>query len=81
MSLISFYLLAAGIGLIGCLASIAKNPGVNRIASVTHYLGIVIVGITGWIEFDLLVMLTGIITIFLVGMILSYIVLKFLRRD
>lgn len=76
MDLLMFYLGAAGIGLIGCLASTARNPGVNRIASILHFVGIGFTVICGWINFSILDMLAGVLTIFLVGMIMSYIILK-----
>lgn len=76
MTLLEFYLVTVGIGLIGCLASIAKNLNVNRIASVLHFGGIAFTVIYGWINFRILDMLGGVLTIFLVGMITSYIILK-----
>lgn len=76
MELLMFYLGTVGIGLIGCLSSIARNPGVNRIASILHFAGIGFTVIYGWINFSILDMLGGVLTIFLVGLITSYVILK-----
>jgi len=76
MDLLMFYLGAAGIGLIGAMAAIAQNPWVNKAASLIHIGGIVFTVIYGWMQFRILDMLSGVFTIFLVGMIVSYIILK-----
>ena len=76
MNIVLFYVMALGFGLLGCLAAISRNPGVNKAASVLHYLGLLVMVIVGWMEFDIFTMLGGVLTVFLVGMITSYIVLK-----
>lgn len=76
MDLLMFYLGTAGIGLIGAMAAIARNPWVNKAASILHIAGIIITVIYGWMNFRILDMMGGVLTIFLVGMIVSYIILK-----
>ena len=76
MDLLTFYLLSAGIGLIQCLSAVAKNGFVNKLATILNYGGIILIIILGLKYFDILDMLAGVLTIFLVGMILSYVILK-----
>jgi sorbitol-specific phosphotransferase system component IIC len=80
MELLMFYLGAIGVGLIGCVASTALNPFVNKAASILHYLGILITVIYGWKAFSLLDMLGGVLAIFLTGMITSYLFLRLTGR-
>lgn len=76
MTLLTYYLLAAGFGLIQCLSAIARNAAVNKIATILNFGGIVLIAILGIMYFDILDMLGGVLTVFLVGMIFSYIILK-----
>jgi hypothetical protein len=80
MDLLMFFLGTVGIGLIGAMAAVARNPWVNKAASLIHIGGIVFTVIFGWMQFRIIDMLSGVFTIFLVGMIVSYIILK-LRKE
>lgn len=81
MDLLTYYLIAAGFGLIQCLSVTARSMFVNKAASIISFGGIVIVAILGLVYFEILDMLGGILTLFLVGMILSYIILKIKKRN
>ena len=76
MDLLTYYLLSAGFGLIQCMSVIARNRMVNKAATILAFAGIFIIGIAGWKNFGLITMLAGIFTIFLVGMVISFIILK-----
>jgi len=80
MDLSMFYLAAAGIGLLGCLSAVAKNGFVNKVASICHIAGIVLTVYYGWRNFSVLEMLGAVLTIFLVGMICAYIILKIRKK-
>ena len=81
MDLLNYYLVAGGIGLIQCLAAVAKSPIVNKAATVLNWGGVIIIIIIGLKNYDLFTMLGGVLTIFLVGMILSFIILKIKKRN
>ena len=81
MDLLTYYLVAAGIGLIQFLSVISRSMLVNRLASLLNIGGIILVVIIGIVYFDILDMLGGVLTIFLVGMVFSAIFLKIFRRS
>lgn len=81
MDLLTYYLLAGGIGLIQCLAAVAKSRLVNKAATILNWGGVIIIIIIGLKNFDIITMLGGVLTVFLVGMILSYIILKIKKRN
>ena len=81
MDLLTYYLVAGGIGLIQFLSVISRSPLVNRLASLLNIGGIILVIIIGLVYFDILEMLGGVLTIFLVGMVFSFIFLKIFRNN
>ena len=81
MDLLTYYLLACGIGLIQCLAAVAKSPLVNKAATVLNWGGVIIIIIIGLKNYDLFTMLGGVLAVFLVGMLLSFIILKIKKRN
>ena len=80
MDLLTYYLVAAGIGLIQFMSVISRSMLVNRLASLLNIGGIILVVIIGIVYFDILEMLGGVLTIFLVGMVFSAIFLKIFRK-
>ena len=80
MDLLTYYLVAAGIGLIQFMSVISRSMLVNRLASLLNIGGIILVVIIGIVYFDILDMLGGVLTIFLVGMVFSAIFLKIFRK-
>ena len=80
MDLLTYYLVAAGIGLIQFLSVISRSLLVNRLASLLNIGGLILVAILGLVYFEILEMLGGILTVFLVGMVFSAIFLKIFRR-
>lgn len=72
--IIWLYLGAVGVGMLGCLS--ATSVRMNKIASLAHIGGIIFTVIYAWRNYGIAHMLTSVLTIFLVGMILAYIVLK-----
>ena len=80
MTLLTYYLLAAGCGLIQFMSVTSKSQVTNRLASILNIAGILIIAIIGIKNFDLLCALSGILTIFLVGMVLSYLFLKLMAK-
>ena len=80
MDLLTYYLVAAGIGLIQFLSVISRSLLVNRLASLLNIGGLILIAILGLVYFEILEMLGGILTVFLVGMVFSAIFLKIFRR-
>ena len=80
MDLLTYYLTAAGVGLIQFMSVVSRSLLVNRLASLLNIGGIVVIAILGIVYFEILDTLGGILTIFLVGMVLSAIFLKIFRR-
>ncbi len=80
MDLSTYYLTAAGIGLIQFMSVVSRSPLVNRLASLLNIGGIILIAIMGLVYFEILEMLGGILTIFLVGMVFSFIFLKVFRK-
>ena len=81
MDLLTYYLVAAGCGLIQFLSVISRSMLVNRLASLLNIGGIILVAILGLVYFEILEMLGGILTVFLVGMVFSAIFLKIFRKS
>ncbi len=80
MTLLTYYLIAAGCGLIQFMAVTSKSQVTNRLASMVNIAAIVIIAIIGIKNFTLIETLGGILTIFLVGMVLSFLFLKLLEK-
>ena len=80
MDLLTYYLLAGGFGLIQSMSAMSKNGLVNKLATYISYAGIFVIGIAGWRNFGLGTMLSGILTVFLVGMVLTFILMKLTGR-
>ena len=81
MDLLTYYLTAAGVGLIQFMSVVSRSLLVNRLASFLNIGGIILIAIMGLVYFEILDMLGGILTIFLVGMVLSFIFLKIFRKN
>lgn len=80
MTLLTYYLLSAGCGLIQFMSVTSKSQVTNRLASMMNIVGIVLIAIIGIKNFDVLTTLSGILTIFLVGMVLSFLFLKLMAK-
>ena len=80
MTLLTYYLLAAGCGLIQFMSVTSKSQVTNRLASILNIVAIVIIAVMGIKHFTLIETLGGILTIFLVGMVLSFLFLKLMAK-
>ena len=80
MSIVLYFLMAVGFGMVGCASVTTKNPMINKALSVVHIGGLLMTGIIGWIKFDLWIMLGGLATVLVIGMVFAYTVLKAGKR-
>lgn len=76
MTLVLYFLMAVGFGMVGCVSVTTKNPVINRILSVIHIGGLIMTGVIGLMAFNGWITVGGMATVFIIGMLFAYTVLK-----